>query len=170
MLNISSDIMIILIPMPVFIQAGISTKKKALLCSVFAVGSFTIVSAVLNKYYSFNDPYGSQWIFWYVRESSTALITANLSQTWTLARKVLRITSLSADRSSNMRYGISGEFRSRPSAVHFKSTISRGDKSVVLQASPSQERINADYPIPLKIYQRREVDVEYSIDPDKISQ
>merc|ERR1712000_495437 len=51
--NISSDIMIILIPMPIFLRSQISLKKKAVLVGVFALGTFTIISAVLNKYYSF---------------------------------------------------------------------------------------------------------------------
>lgn len=41
-LNISSDIMIILIPMPVFLQSKIAPKKKLILCGVFAVGCFTV--------------------------------------------------------------------------------------------------------------------------------
>ena len=41
-LNISSDIMIILIPMPIFLKAQLPLKKKAILCCVFAVGGFTV--------------------------------------------------------------------------------------------------------------------------------
>ena len=41
-LNISSDIMIILLPMPVFIQSQLPTKKKVILCFVFALGTFTV--------------------------------------------------------------------------------------------------------------------------------
>ncbi|EFX06368.1 decarboxylase [Grosmannia clavigera kw1407] len=158
-LNISSDIMIILIPMPVFLKAGISTKKKIILCSVFTIGFFTIISAILNKYYSFHDPFGSAWVFWYIRESSTALITANLSQTWTLARRVLNLTSFS-ENSSISRYGPSTGFRSRTLPSHVQISAVRGEDSM-LDRSNSQERINQDYPVPLKIYQRREVVIEY---------
>ena len=34
--------MIILIPMPVFLQSKIAPKKKLILCGVFAVGCFTV--------------------------------------------------------------------------------------------------------------------------------
>lgn len=41
-LNISSDIMIILIPMPIFLKAQLPPKKKAILFGVFAIGGFTV--------------------------------------------------------------------------------------------------------------------------------
>lgn len=40
--NISSDLMIISIPMPVFLQARLPIKRKAILCAVFALGFFTV--------------------------------------------------------------------------------------------------------------------------------
>lgn len=40
--NITSDIMIILIPMPVFLKSTLSIKKKSILCGIFAVGLFTV--------------------------------------------------------------------------------------------------------------------------------
>ena len=40
--NISSDIMIILLPMPVFLQSQLPTKKKVILCLIFALGAFTV--------------------------------------------------------------------------------------------------------------------------------
>ena len=40
--NISSDIMIIAIPMPVFLSSTLPGRRKAVLCGVFAVGTFTV--------------------------------------------------------------------------------------------------------------------------------
>lgn len=48
----------------------------------------TIVAAMLNKIYSFTDPFGSEWTYWYVRESSTALLVGNLPFVWALWRRV----------------------------------------------------------------------------------
>lgn len=42
--NISSDIMIILLPMPVFLQSQLPLKRKIILCGVFALGIFTVSS------------------------------------------------------------------------------------------------------------------------------
>lgn len=41
-MNISSDIMIIALPMPVFLQSQLAIKRKVVLCGVFALGIFTV--------------------------------------------------------------------------------------------------------------------------------
>lgn len=41
-MNISSDIMIIALPMPVFLQSQLAIKRKIVLCAVFALGIFTV--------------------------------------------------------------------------------------------------------------------------------
>ncbi|KAH8652958.1 hypothetical protein BGZ61DRAFT_374480 [Ilyonectria robusta] len=46
-LNISSGIMIILIPMPVFLQSQLATKRKVILCGVFALGAFSVIAPQL---------------------------------------------------------------------------------------------------------------------------
>src|SRR6478735_3943560 len=48
-----------------------------------------------SQYYSFNEPFGSNWTFWYIRESSTAIITANLPYIWTLLRRIFKLGSFS---------------------------------------------------------------------------
>ncbi|EXK24446.1 hypothetical protein FOMG_18821 [Fusarium oxysporum f. sp. melonis 26406] len=96
----SSDIMIILLPIPLFLWSNTTTRIKVTLCCIYAVGIFTIVSAFLNKYYSFTDPYGPNWTFWYIRESSTSLIVANLPLTWPLFRRVMHVNTSSASDSN----------------------------------------------------------------------
>ncbi|KAI1848303.1 hypothetical protein JX265_013829 [Neoarthrinium moseri] len=157
-LNISSDIMIILIPMPIFLQAKLPAKKKAILVGVFALGVFTILSAILNKYYSFNEPFGSAWTFWYIRESSTAIITANLPFTWTLLQRTFNLRSFNG-KSSNVRTSeaASRGFRSAYGrGTSRRVSISRGH-GVELGPSDSQEQINNSFGMPLKIYHQTEV-------------
>ncbi|KAK7924085.1 hypothetical protein PG985_006139 [Apiospora marii] len=170
-LNITSDVMIIMIPMPVLLQAQLPIKKKAILCGVFALGTFTmltirdlqILAAVLNKYYSFNQPFGSAWTFWYVRESSTAIIVTNLPSTWTLCRRVFNLRSFHGKSSgartseaANSRFARSGYGNGRS---HLSSTERR-----IITRSESQEQIfhddGLDLPIPLKIYQQHEVSIK----------
>ncbi|KAK7421157.1 hypothetical protein QQZ08_010087 [Neonectria magnoliae] len=154
-LNISSDIMIIAIPMPIFLKSQLPTKRKAVLVAVFALGAFTILSAILNKFYSFNEPFGSNWTFWYIRESSTALITANLPYIWTLLRRVFNLKSFA---------GYSNKRSTNPS-TRFRSDFSHGPRSAVragdttIHRLDSEEQINTTYSMPLKIYQRHEVEV-----------
>ncbi|KAF4945168.1 hypothetical protein FSARC_14492 [Fusarium sarcochroum] len=165
--NISSDIMIIILPMPVFIQSQLPLKRKLILCGVFALGIFTILAATMSKFYSLGDPYGTEWSYWYIREVSTAIIAANLPLTWTLLQRVFRLGSFSAKyygKASGQRTG-EGTSRFR-SAYGNLSSINREDRTrrkpaVVepgMSFSESQEEINGK-DIPLKIYQKNEVNI-----------
>ncbi|OCK87393.1 uncharacterized protein K441DRAFT_355767 [Cenococcum geophilum 1.58] len=89
--NISSDIIMLSIALPMFIRSLLPLKRKLILCCIFSLGVFVIIAAVLNKYYSFTSPYTPNWIFWYTRESSTAILVANLPFTWTLLRKLFNL-------------------------------------------------------------------------------
>ncbi|KAI0129022.1 hypothetical protein BJ170DRAFT_579305 [Xylariales sp. AK1849] len=157
-LNITSDIMIIAIPMPIFLQVILPVKRKAILCGVFALGIFTILSAILNKYYSFTEPFGSSWTFWYIRESSTAIITANLPFTWTLLQRTFNLRSFNGRSSAAQTIdGVSLGFRS----AYGRGTVRRPSTprhiGMELASSSSQEQINHYYGAPLKIYQQTEV-------------
>ncbi|KAF2791245.1 hypothetical protein K505DRAFT_363987 [Melanomma pulvis-pyrius CBS 109.77] len=89
--NISSDLIMLCIALPMFIRSSLPLKRKLILCCIFSLGVFAIVAAVLNKYYSFTTPYEPTWIYWYARESSTAILVANLPFTWTLLRKLFNL-------------------------------------------------------------------------------
>lgn len=89
--NISSDLIMLGIALNLFIRTLLPLKRKLILCAIFSLGIFVIMAAVMNKYYSFKMPYESTWIFWYIRESSTAILVANLPFTWTLLRKLFNL-------------------------------------------------------------------------------
>jgi hypothetical protein len=157
-LNITSDVMIILIPMPIFLKSQLPLKRKAVLIGVFALGAFTILSAILNKFYSFNEPFGSNWTFWYIRESSTAIITANLPYIWTLLRRIFKLGSFSGST-----YGKSTNNPSKAYRTNFTNHRS-GVRSQIradhtLHQVDSEEEINNSYALPLKIYAKREVQI-----------
>lgn len=88
--NISSDLIMLCIALPMFIRSFLPLKRKLILCCIFSLGFFVILASVLNKYYSFSKPYEPTWITWYIRESSTAILVANLPFTWTLIKKLSR--------------------------------------------------------------------------------
>lgn len=155
-LNISSDIMIILIPMPILIQSQLPVKRKAILIGVFALGSFTILSAILNKFYSFKEPFGSNWTFWYIRESSTALITTNLPYIWTLLRRLFNLKSFNGS-SHKKSTNPSTQFRSNFSRSH--RSAARGGDETGLRRLDSEEQMYSSYSVPLKIYQRHDVEI-----------
>ncbi|KAJ4308118.1 hypothetical protein N0V84_012287 [Fusarium piperis] len=158
-LNISSDIMIILIPMPIFLKSQLPLKRKLVLIGVFALGAFTILSAILSKFYSFNEPFGSNWTFWYVRESSTALLTSNLPYIWTLLRRLFNLGSFNGSsygkRSTNPSANFRSNFTNHRSGVRSQVRAEGG----TLHRLDSEEQINATYSMPLKIYQKHEVEI-----------
>ncbi|KAJ4296797.1 hypothetical protein N0V90_006845 [Kalmusia sp. IMI 367209] len=167
-LNISSDIMIIALPMPVLIGSQLPLKRKLTLCGVFALGSFTILAAILSKYYSLGSPYGTQWIYWYIREVSTAIITANLPLTWTLLQRIFGMSNFySRSRSSNARTGeATGQARFRSTYGNLTSRTRdtkekkpRDPHAIDISPSESQEQINGEYGFQLKIWQHQEVQV-----------
>jgi len=86
--NLSSDIAMLLITLPIFLRMKLEWRKKIPLILLFSLGLFTILAAILNKVYSFSDPFGAMWTYWYTRESSTALLVANLPFVWTLWRRI----------------------------------------------------------------------------------
>ena len=101
--NLTSDVILLVIALPMFIKTQMPIKKKAALCGVFGLGIFVIIAAILNKYYSFTNPFGSQWIYWYCREVSTSLLVANLPFVYTLFRRLFKLRSL--DSSANYATG-----------------------------------------------------------------
>ncbi|OCL02034.1 hypothetical protein AOQ84DRAFT_434575 [Glonium stellatum] len=126
--NISSDIMIIVIPLPLLFKVKLPTKNKAILGGAFCIGTFTIIAAILNKYYSFSHPFAPDWTIWYLRESYTAILCANLPFTWPLLQRV-------------NQYG--GQSRSHNNFSQLKgtSTIGKGNTMVSIGRSDSQEHI-----------------------------
>ncbi|KAG6031269.1 hypothetical protein E4U41_007642 [Claviceps citrina] len=173
-LNISSDIMIILIPIPIFIQSRLALKKKLILVGVFALGIFTIFSAILNKYHSFKSPFGSTWTYWYIRESSTAIIVTNLPLTWTVFRRIFNLGSFNhSDYSSSKNCSAKPLSTARSlHATHPRSEIRTYIKQDGADdhehAHGSEEDITKSYGISLKIYQRHDVQISSEQAPQRM--
>ncbi|KAF9700775.1 hypothetical protein EKO04_001227 [Ascochyta lentis] len=89
--NISSDLVMLCIALQMLIRSTLPWRKKLVLCGIFSLGIFVIAAAALNSYYSFRSPYGGTWMFWYVRESSMAIIVANIPFTWTILRELFEV-------------------------------------------------------------------------------
>ncbi|KAF1838376.1 hypothetical protein BDW02DRAFT_412401 [Decorospora gaudefroyi] len=85
--NLSSDLIMLCIALQMLIRSLLPMKRKLILCGIFSLGIFVVAASIMNSYYSFYDPYRSTWIYWYVRESSTAILVANLPFTWTILKQ-----------------------------------------------------------------------------------
>lgn len=95
--NLTSDLAMLVIGFSLFIRSKLPWSRKLILAGIFSLGIFVLVAAVLNKYYSFAHPYGTQWTYWYIRESSTAMIVANLPFVWTLLRRVFKLQAFDGE-------------------------------------------------------------------------
>ncbi|KAG8626589.1 hypothetical protein KVT40_005534 [Elsinoe batatas] len=82
---------------------------KIAICAIFSVGAFSMLAAILNKYYSFTNPFGVRWTEWYCHESSTNMLVANLPFVYTLLRRVFNLKSLD---STTGKYGTESKIRS----------------------------------------------------------
>ncbi len=91
--NLTSDILIMSIPLPLFVRAHLELKRKLLLIFPFSLGFFTVVCAILSKHLSFTNPYSAEWVYWYCREASTAMIVTNMPYSWALIRRIFKLKS-----------------------------------------------------------------------------
>ncbi|KAJ5145168.1 hypothetical protein N7448_002560 [Penicillium atrosanguineum] len=121
--NISSDAVMFAIPIPLLIKAQLKKARKVVLIGVMSLGLFTIIAAILNKYFNFASPLTTIYQIWYIREASTAIYVANLMCWWPLLRKLFGLTAFSYNSNRGRRAndqnkdsGYSGsESQSRPS-------------------------------------------------------
>ncbi|RDW80251.1 hypothetical protein BP6252_04889 [Coleophoma cylindrospora] len=86
--NISSDIMILIIPMSVVITAKVPLERKIYLFGIFGLGIFVIIAAILQKYHVLSNPYQPVWVPWSIRELSTSMLVANLVLCRPLVQKI----------------------------------------------------------------------------------
>lgn len=89
--NISSDLFMLLIPLPLIMGVAVPIKQKLVLLIVFSMGIFVIVAAVLTKAEFFISIYSADYMFWYTREASVAVYVANLPCIWPLLREALPV-------------------------------------------------------------------------------
>ncbi|KND87527.1 hypothetical protein TOPH_07866 [Tolypocladium ophioglossoides CBS 100239] len=65
-----------------------TSQKHLIMSYFFNISSDVLMLAVPVPYYCFAHPESILWIFWYVREASTAVIVANVPHLYALLRKV----------------------------------------------------------------------------------
>lgn len=106
--NLSSDLLIMSIPLPLFLRAQMDLKRKLLLVLPFSMGVFTIICAILSKHLSFTQPFSGVWVFWYCREASTAMVVTNMPYSWALIRRAFGLKSFFAESDSDQDTTIPG--------------------------------------------------------------
>ncbi|CAK7224589.1 hypothetical protein SCUCBS95973_005568 [Sporothrix curviconia] len=98
--HVSSDLLMLLIPVPMIARARLPLLRKIILCVIFSLGLLVVLVAILNRYYNFTVSNSLVFLIWYNGEASTAVMVANIPFCWTLLR---RIFALDAWGSSSRR-------------------------------------------------------------------
>jgi hypothetical protein len=91
--NVSSDLMMLCIPLPMIIKTRLPLRRKLVLSAVFSLGVFTVLVAILNRYFNFTIDNSYIFLTWYNGEICTAIMIANIPFCWTLLRKVFHLDS-----------------------------------------------------------------------------
>ncbi|KAH8909402.1 hypothetical protein BR93DRAFT_975677 [Coniochaeta sp. PMI_546] len=136
--NISSDLMLLCVPIPVIAKSQLPLKRKIILCAVLGLGILNVIIAILNRYYNFNNPDDLGYVYFYVAEVATAVFVGNVPLCWPLFRRIVQGSSWSRDasagtddpnkpRTRTARATGSNRFsRKRPSAHSSLWSITRG--------------------------------------------
>jgi len=85
--NITSDVLMLLVPLPLVSRMHIAWRQKAVLIFIFSLGICVIVAALLTKIFNLRNPYSPVYMLWYIREATVATCVSNLPLVWPLLRE-----------------------------------------------------------------------------------
>ncbi|KXH37563.1 hypothetical protein CSIM01_07491 [Colletotrichum simmondsii] len=77
-MNLSTDLVLLLIPVTLISRLKMKIGKKLLLICLFSMGVFVMLCAILTKVAVFTYSTDFVWFMWCVRETSTAMLVGNL--------------------------------------------------------------------------------------------
>ncbi|KAI1636635.1 hypothetical protein F4809DRAFT_372667 [Biscogniauxia mediterranea] len=84
--NISSDLLMLGIPIPLVLGMNMPWRRKVVLLLIFGLGLFVIIAALLTKIFNLTNIWDPGYMLWYVREASVAVYVSNLPMMWPLLR------------------------------------------------------------------------------------
>jgi hypothetical protein len=85
--NITSDLLMLFISLPLVTKLCVPWKQKAVLMIIFSMGIFVIVAAILTKVFNLTNVWDPTYMLWYTREASVAVYVSNLPMIWPLLRE-----------------------------------------------------------------------------------
>jgi hypothetical protein len=144
--NISSDAVMFIIPIPLIVKAQLKRRRKVVLIGVMSLGLFTIIAAILNKYFNFASPMTTQYQLWYIREASTAIYVANLMCWWPLLRKLFGLKAFQYNSNRGQRGGNQNNQNKDGSGYYSSTSQSRPSFSFRSWRPPCRRGINGSQP------------------------
>ncbi|KAK0634541.1 hypothetical protein B0T17DRAFT_611535 [Bombardia bombarda] len=103
-LNISSDVALLCVSLPLIAQTRLPRKRKLVLLAVFGVGVVGVLIAILNRYYYFTRSLENIFVVWYLAETLAAVVITNAPYFWVFLQLIFRLDSWSgtpANRNHN---------------------------------------------------------------------
>jgi len=85
--NISSDLMMLFIPLTLVLRLQLPWRRKIVLVFIFGLGIFVIIAALLTKIFNLSDVWSTVYMLWYTREASVAVYVSNLPMIWPVLRE-----------------------------------------------------------------------------------
>jgi hypothetical protein len=132
--NVSSDTLMLFIPLPLITRLSMPWKQKAVLLVIFSMGIFVILAALLTKIFNLTNIWDPTYMLWYTREASVAVFVSNLPMIWPLLREyfpVLRALTPGQKSSSPIQRGsASGKIRTKNTSSSRALSGSFGDSRI----------------------------------------
>ncbi|XP_014562127.1 hypothetical protein COCVIDRAFT_85008 [Bipolaris victoriae FI3] len=138
--SISSDLSMLFISLPMLVRSLLPMKRKIILCGIFSLGLFVVIASIANAYSSFTHPYKATWISWYVRESSTAILVANLPFTWNVVREFFEVGQFDASPPPAWTYHSSRTARGRTTTQLLNQQMGTTNRTYATSTNPSRTR------------------------------
>jgi hypothetical protein len=85
--NISSDSLMLAIPISLLLKLHVPWRQKAVLVLIFSMGIFVILAAILTKVFNLSNVWDPSYMLWYTREASVAVYVSNLPMIWPIIRE-----------------------------------------------------------------------------------
>jgi hypothetical protein len=146
--NLSTDLLIMSIPLPLLFRARMDLKRKLLLIFPFSLGVFTMLCAILSKHLSFTQPFSAEWVFWYCRESSTAMIVTNMPYSWAIIRRAFGLKSFFRGSDDTIIHNVPIHGLSVEIPAHYLNTsIRAGSVSRPLASDSATAAFDRLYPV-----------------------
>ncbi|EMD70118.1 hypothetical protein COCSADRAFT_132671 [Bipolaris sorokiniana ND90Pr] len=138
--SISSDLSMLFISLPMLVRSLLPMKRKIILCAIFSLGLFVVIASIANAYSSFTHPYKATWISWYVRESSTAILVANLPFTWNVLREIFEVGQFDASPPPAWTYHSARTARGRTTTQLLNQQMGTTNRTYATSTNPSRTR------------------------------
>ena len=146
----------------------VSSPNLGYLMLILSLCLQKIIAATINRYLCWVYPDDVNWIFWYVREASTAVIVSNLPSCFTLMRRLINLqarstvgTRLSVRRRS-AHIPLDSESQTPGTLKESKHYFSPESLKRTIKGKTSRRpTVVEDQAIPLEIWQQTEYQVEY---------